>query len=288
MSAVEIGIRELHVDGVRTPLREAGPSADGEAVVFVHGNPGSGADWEPLLHAVGAGGRRALAWDAPGFGQARAPASFAQTVDAHAAFIGRALDALGVERAHLVLHDFGGPWGLRWAAGDPARLGSAVLVGTGVLPGYRWHALARVWRAPIAGELFMATTTRPGFRLLLGRGNPRELLRSFVDRMYDDFDRGTRRAVLELYRSVTDVSGDSRRLIEALAPLDRPALVLWGAYDPFLPVAFAERQREAFPGAEVVVLPDSGHWPYVDDPDAFTSRLTAFLERVAARPAGVG
>ena len=65
-----------------------------EAVVFVHGNPGSSADWEPLIAAVGAR-RRAVAWDAPGFGRARAPAGFAQTVDAHAAFIGAGARALG-------------------------------------------------------------------------------------------------------------------------------------------------------------------------------------------------
>jgi pimeloyl-ACP methyl ester carboxylesterase len=64
-------------------------------------------------------------------------------VPAHAAFIAGALDALGIERAHLVLHDFGGPWGLSWAAGHPDRFASAVLLGTGVLPGYRRHALAR-------------------------------------------------------------------------------------------------------------------------------------------------
>src|SRR5215207_8508422 len=164
---------ELRVGDVRTPLRAAGPSDAREAVVFLHGNPGSGADWEPLLAAVGEH-RRAVAWDAPGFGAAAAP-EFPQTVEAHAAFVGRALDALGIERAHVVAHDFGGPWGLEWAASDPERFASAVLIGTGALPGYRWHALARLWRTPIAGELFMATTTRPGFRLLLRRGQRRAL-----------------------------------------------------------------------------------------------------------------
>ncbi len=147
------GVRrsELRVGGVRTPLREAGPPDAREAVVFLHGNPGSGADWEPLLAAVGRRAR-AVAWDAPGFGRAQAPDGFAQSVDAHGAFVGRALDALGIERVHLVAHDFGGPWGLRWAAGDPERFASAVLIGTGALPGYRWHALARLWRTPRRGR----------------------------------------------------------------------------------------------------------------------------------------
>ncbi len=269
--------RELEIDGIRTPLREAGPPEDREAVVFLHGNPGSGADWEELVDVVAAGGRRALAWDAPGFGRSAAP-GFVQSVDAHAAFVGRALDVLGVERAILVLHDFAGPWGLAWAAGAPERLAGAVLLGTGVLPGYRWHALAHAWRTPLLGELLMATTTRRGFRSLLGRGNPRGLPRAFVDRMYDDYDRPTRRAVLDLYRSVTETRAEA--LIAALRPLDRPALVLWGAHDPYLPVAFAERQREAFPSAEVVVLPDSGHWPFVDAADIVAERLASFLAGV--------
>jgi pimeloyl-ACP methyl ester carboxylesterase len=272
-------MRELHLDGVRSPLRCAGPATDRDAVVFVHGNPGSGADWDPLLATVGDRGHRAVAWDAPGFGRARTPAGFPQTVDAHAAFIARALDALAIRRAHLVLHDFGGPWALQWAAQHPDRFASAVLLGTGVLPGYRWHALARIWRTPLAGELFMATTTRPGFRLLLRRGNPRGLPQAFVDRMYDDFDRHTRRAVLDLYRSVPDVSAAGTRLAAALRPLDRPALVLWGRHDPYLPTSLAERQRHAFPRADVQILERSGHWPFIDDPGTVTTEIAAFLDR---------
>jgi pimeloyl-ACP methyl ester carboxylesterase/2-polyprenyl-6-methoxyphenol hydroxylase-like FAD-dependent oxidoreductase len=279
------GVRraELRVDGVHTPLLEAGTPDASEAVVFLHGNPGSGADWEPLL-AVAGRRLRAVAWDAPGFGRSDAE-GFRQSVPDHAAFVGRALEALGIERAHLVAHDFGGPWGLAWAAGDPDRFASAVLIGTGALPGYRWHALARLWRTRGAGELFMATTTRAGFRALLRRGNPRGLPRAFVDRMYDDFDRGTRRAVLDLYRSVDDVGEAGERLAAALRPLDRPALVLWGRRDPYLPVAHAERQRDAFPSAEVRVLDGSGHWPFADDPAAVADALDRFLSRRApARP----
>ena len=95
--------------------------------------------------------------------------------------------------------------------------------------------------------------------------------------MYDDFDRGTRRAVLDLYRSVPDVAAAGERLAAALRPLDRPALVLWGRHDPYLPVAHAERQRAAFPRAEVRVLERSGHWPFVDDPIAVRDAIVGFL-----------
>ncbi len=152
---------------------------------------------------------------------------------------------------------------------------------TGALPGYRWHALARLWRVRGAGELFMATTTGPGFRALLRRGNPRGLPRAFTDRMYRDFDRGTRHAVLELYRSVDDVGRAGEELAAALRPLDRPALVLWGRHDPYLRLAEAERQRAAFPSADVRVLDDSGHWPFADAPATVQAALLGHLARHA-------
>ena len=68
----------------------------------------------------------------------------------------------------------------------------------------------------------MATTTRAGFGLLLRRGQRKPLPRAVVDRMYDGFGRATRRAVLDLYRSIPDVGAAGTELARALAPLDRP------------------------------------------------------------------
>ena len=263
------------VNGIRTVVRQAGPPDESEAVVFVHGNPGSSADWEPFLPAVGL---RAVAWDAPGFGRSEGAEGFPQTLAGHGAFIGAALNALGIDRAHLVLHDFGGPWGLEWAASEPERVASITLIDTGLLLDYRWHWLARLWRTRGLGEAFMATTTRPGFRMLLRRAR---LPAAFVDRMYDDFDADTRRAVLRLYRSVDDPAGEAERVLRSLP--DVPALVLWGRHDPYLSHRLAARQREAFPAARVVVLPESGHWPFADDPGRVAQELTAFLR--SARPA---
>jgi pimeloyl-ACP methyl ester carboxylesterase len=118
----------------------------------------------------------------PGFGQADKPADFSYTVQGYADYLAGLIQALGIRRVHLVLHDFGGPWGLAWAAAHPDSFASVVLINTGLLLGYRWHYLARIWRMPMIGELFQMTATRPGFHLLLKHGNPRGLPREFVDR----------------------------------------------------------------------------------------------------------
>jgi flavin-dependent dehydrogenase len=185
-------------------------------------------------------------------------------------------------------HADGGPLPApEWATHHPDRLASAVLINTGALLDYHWHYLARIWRTPVAGEAFQATTTRTGFHTALKHGNPRGLPRAFVDRMYDDTDAATSRAILRLYRATADPAGMGRRHADALAPLDRPALVVWGAHDPYLPVAMAHRQREAFPSAEVEILAGSGHWPFADDPDAVGRVVEPFLRRVGS-PAAVG
>ncbi len=273
-----LGIRqgEVIVRGVRSPYLERGDRRSEEAVVFLHGNPGSSEDWRDLLEQAGVFAR-AVAPDMPGYGKADRPKDFDYTVEGYARHLDGILNHLGVRRAHLVLHDFGGPWGLAWAAAHPERLASVTLINIGLMPGYRWHYLARMWRTPILGELFFATTTRFAFGLSLKHGNPRGLPKAFVDRMYRDMDWGTKRAVLRLYRSTPDPGGMAETLAHTFRSLDVPALVVWGAADPYVPVRYAEQQRSFFPSAEVVVLERSGHWPFADDPEAVAGAIVPFL-----------
>jgi pimeloyl-ACP methyl ester carboxylesterase len=109
------------------------------------------------------------------------------------------------------------------------------------------------------------------------KANPKGLPLAFVDKMYDDYDRATRRTVLKLYRATPDPGSTAAQLGQALADLHKPALVVWGAKDPFIGVQYAERQREFFDVRDVVILPDSGHWPFQDDPEAVERALVAFL-----------
>jgi len=108
-------------------------------------------------------------------------------------------------------------------------------------------------------------------------GTPRRVPRRVVDRWYDDYDRETRWAIIRLYRATSNPSGLGYELVRALRPLDRPALVIWGRHDRYLPLWLAERQREAFPSARVVVLADSGHFPLADDPAGVQNALLPFV-----------
>ena len=251
------------VDGVGTPVLEAGPPGADEAVVFLHGNPGSGQEFARLVETTG-NLRRAVAVDMPGFGEADKPADFDHSVQGYARHLDAVLAERGIEHVHLVLHDFGGAWGLRWMADHHERVRSVVLMNAGGMPDYRWHRLARMLRTPGIGELLMATTTRRGFAVLLREGNPTPVPRQDLDRMYRHFDAGTRHAILRLYRA-TDL-----RAYEWIEPVlrarDLPALVVWGEADPYVSLADAQRFLRVFPRARLVRVRDTGHWPHLTAP----------------------
>jgi pimeloyl-ACP methyl ester carboxylesterase len=273
----EIRSSEIEALGMRTPLVEAGPHDASEAVVLLHGNPGSLEDWRELLPAIG-GVARAVAFDLPGFGGAAKPDYLDYSSGTFAVFIGAAINQLGIQRAHLVMHDLGGT-GLLWTVANPARVGSLCLIDTGILLDFRWHWTARMYRAPLIGGLMVRTTTRAGFRAAMRLYNPqpRPLPPFAVERMWNDYVPATRRAAQRFYRATP---AEVMQLLQpALRALDPPTLVIWGAHDPAVPVVQAERQRESFPSAEVVLLDESGHWPMLDDPAGVERALVPFLRR---------
>jgi pimeloyl-ACP methyl ester carboxylesterase len=237
---------------------------DGRApVLYLHGVPTSSADWEPFLARTGG-----IAPDLPGFGRSGKRGDGDYTMDGYDAFLERFLAHLGVQRVRLVVHDWGAV-GLLWAQRFPERVERLVVMNAvPLLPGYRWHRAARVWRTPVAGELLMGASTRA----TMGRFLPRALR----DDVFANFDQGTQRAILRLYRS-----SPPERLAEAGAGLRRvtaPALVLWGERDPYIPARFAGAYADALGGgAEVVRLPDAGHWPWLDAPEV-VARVAAFLD----------
>ena len=263
------------IEGVRCAVYDSGPG-NREAVVFVHGNPGPMDDWEELAPAV-TPFSRAVAMDMPGYGRADHPKHFDYTVEGYARYLGVLLDRLSVERAHLVLHDFGGPWGLRWAAGNPNRVGSVTLINCGVLEGYKWHTFARVWQTPILGELSQLTTTKWGMRRAINGMSPKPMPDAFFDRVMRYADWGHKRAVLRLYRASKHLGQQGPAIPEFAQAI--PVCVIWGAGDPFIPVEFAERQKRYFPLAEVHVLHGLGHWPFIDDVEAVRAPLVEFLRR---------
>lgn len=276
-----IEARRLTVAGVTTSVLVGGDGQPGEAVVFVHGNPDAGGDWMPLMTRIAAFAT-VVAPDLPGFGSADKGAEFDYTIEGYARFLHGVITALGVDRVHLVAHDFGGLFAATWAAEHPDRVASVTFINTGVLIGYRWHRLARVWRTPLLGELMMRLTTPTVGRLVIGHDNP-GLSAQWADIVARHLaPPQTKRAVLRLYRS--SQTREIEKLVPRLRERDHDALVVFGDADVYIPVEQAGRQRQPFPRAEIRVLTGVGHWSWLEQPDQVAAHLVPFLrQRVGTR-----
>jgi pimeloyl-ACP methyl ester carboxylesterase len=239
--------------------------------LYLHGVPMSSDELLPFLERSGG-----LALDLPGFGRSGKPGSLSYTIEEYDRFLERFLEHVEAPRVSLVMSDWGAV-GLVLAQRRPELIERIVLINAvPFLPGYRWHRTARIWRTPVLGELAMGATTRPVLRLLSRESNatPGPMPEEWLDRVLAHFDQGTQRAILRLYRSSPpDVL---RQAGENLGRLSMPALVVWGLKDPYLPARFGRAYAEALPNAELIELPDAGHWPWLDRPELI-ERVVGFL-----------
>jgi pimeloyl-ACP methyl ester carboxylesterase len=276
VAAPEVRAGELTAVGMRTRVLEAGPADEEEAVVFLHGGPGSANDWDLLLPRVGEFAR-AVAYDLPGWGESEKPSTWSYTADAYATFIAGTFHELGIRRAHLVLGDIGAGGALLWAASHPDAFASVVLVSGGVLIDFRWHVVGRLHRVPVVGDV-AARLGNLSFGMFMRLYEPK-LAKPHLERMRRGFGWPTRRALLRFWRAEQAEGRGLERIAPVLRALDRPALVIWGARDRLASVEQAERQRESFPSADIVVFEESFHYPLFDQPERGIETVVPFLRR---------
>ncbi len=253
--------------------RESGP-AEGPVALMLHGFPESSFMWNDVMPAVADAGWRAVAPDFAGYGDSEPdpPGTWERHMDS----LERFRRELGIERCVLVVHDWGGLVGLRWACEHPGAVSALVISSTGFFPDGRWHGMAKALREPGTGEQLLAALDRDGFAAVM-----RESSAGMTDEAIAEYskafaDETRRRGQLELYRS-----GDFSKL-EAydLAALAVPTLLLWGEDDAFAPVAGAHRFQRELPDTELVVVDGARHFVWEDAPEECAAALTAFLGRV--------
>jgi pimeloyl-ACP methyl ester carboxylesterase len=246
-------------------------SAGDAPIVYVHGVPTHSGDWLPFLERTGG-----FALDLPGFGRSGKDRDGDYTMRGLARAVGQFVDHLGLETVRLAVHDWGG-LALVWAMEHADRIERLVVVdAVALVPGYRWHWIAQLWRRRGVGELFMATSTRAGYKLLSRQSNATKgpLPEDFIDAFWSYFDGGTRRAILQLYRSAPE-----SELEAAARQMDRltcPSLVIWGAKDPYTGPEVGRAYARQLPASELLVIPNAGHWPWLDDRSVIAT-ATEFL-----------
>ncbi len=262
----------VSVDGIDTWVRRK--PGEGVPILFWHGNPTDADDWLPFFERATA---PCIAADMPGFGRSARPhpRDFAYTMDSYARWGASLVRELGLDVYDSVVHDWGSI-GLLAAIDDPARLRRLVIfncVPFGV--GYRWHPVARIWRARGLGDLTSARAApRLAEEIALRPARPgwQPMPADFTERYRRNLRRReTRDAVVRLYRSADPAKLDEAG--EGLASISAPALLLWAADDPYIPARYGPRLARRFTSAELVQIENAGHWPWLDRPGLVDSAL---------------
>jgi haloalkane dehalogenase len=253
-------------------FRQSG-HADAPAALLVHGYPESSYMWRGLLEPLAAAGFRAVAPDLAGYGDS--PPDPPATWERHVDGLERLRVELGLGRIALIVHDWGSLIGLRWACDHPDAVAALVISSGGFFADGRWHALAKTLRTPGEGEALIDGLDRQSFEAML-RSTSTGIDEEAISEYWKCFaDAPRRRGHLELYRS-----GDFEKLLPyegRLASLAVPTLLLWGAADPFAPVAGAHRFAREIPGAELVILDGAGHFVWEDEPERCADVVVRFL-----------
>lgn len=267
--------RPLEVRNASTVVWEEG---DGEPVVLLHGVPASSFIYRKVLPELAARGRRAIAFDFPGLGLAARPEVFDYTWSGLSAWTDLALDALGVERFHLVIHDIGGPIGLDLAARAPGRIRSLTALNTLV----RVATFKRPWMMePYArrgiGEVVLRGTTEFGLERILRHAGmssriPAAEVRAYVP-LLKRGDGG--RAFLRIMRGFERTQAFEDRIVAALRDRPYPAQLAWGEDDPALTLADkGEQAREVLGLDEIHRLPGK-HFVMEDSPAPIAALVAA-------------
>lgn len=237
---------------------------------------------DALLQGLAGLGHRAITFDPPGSGASTRPARLGMS-EMHAC-ADEALATCGVEGPVDALgHSMGGLAVLAYAIARPDRVRRLVLIGTGsgghaYMParGALWNRThPGFWGVTALGILQAVVRTRGPERLI----NAYIARRSFVDARHVDTDEVGLRDWFAPREGRTDWHRIAKRLDYRpdLPTLHAPTLVLCGRHDPQFPPACSQELANAIPDARVVWFADSGHFPFLEEPDAFWSALGRFL-----------
>ena len=255
-------------------VREQG---QGAPVILLHGVPTSSFLYRKVIPALAEQGLRAVAFDFPGLGLAGRPGDFDYSWSGLARWTGEAIDALGIDRCHLVVHDIGGPIGFEWAVRTPERVLSLTVLNSIVgIADFK-----RPWTmAPFAlrgiGRLWLASLNRRVMARLFYLQGIADRSRVPLPQVLAYYDLLKRedggRAFLRIMRGF-ELSEDKQRFLwEGLAQHPYPVRIVWGERDPALGLD-QMRMAERALGVEDPILLPAKHFPQEDQAPAVAQAI---------------
>ena len=253
---------------------------DGPPVVCLHGVPTSSFLYRKVVPGLAAAGLRGIAFDLPGTGLADRPADFDYSWSGLAAWTAQAIDALGIERCHLVVHDIGGPIGLEWAIAHPDRVLSITALDTVVdVAAFSPPWPMRPFAPAHVGEAWLALMRGPAWRWLFRRegiADRRAVTAAEIDAYLTLLKRADGgRAFLQIMRGFELTAQKEEHLRGGLAARPPyPTQVLWGERDRMLTAARRRAVVDVLCSGEPVLLP-ARHFLQEDQAPALITAIAA-------------
>ncbi len=249
----------------------------GEPVVFLHALGHASSAWDGVLPHL-ARRFRVFALDMLGCGRSDKP-----RIDYHlwalATYTRHFLDAVGVERAHLVGHSLGGGIAMQMMLQYPERVRKLALLSTGGL-GREVRLLLRVATLP-GVSLALASLTQPFWLRLLERlrfASLTQLLARENMRVWTRLAQADNRWVfMRMLRSVCNITWQTVSALDRLPLLEQPVLLIWGERDRTVPVSHAQRAATLLPNCQLEILPNCAHYPAIEQPHIVAPLLEQFL-----------
>jgi pimeloyl-ACP methyl ester carboxylesterase len=276
------------LDGIDIFHREAGPP-DAPVLLLPHGYPCSSFQFRQLMPAL-ADGWRTIAPDFPGFGLSGTPAPgrFRYNFEGYAEFLERLVDAMGLDRFAIWLHDYGSQIGLRLAIRMPDRIAALVIQNGDIYEdqlGPKYAPVRQHWAAPSAETraVLEEAVSEEGFRAeFVG-----EIAETLVPRVPPDLwklhwplmNTPVRREVaLGLMEGLRENLAWFPRYQSYLREHRPPALIVWGPQDGYMPEGAARAYLRDLPEAELHLL-NGGHWLLETHFDEVLPLVRDFLAR---------
>lgn len=262
--------RSFRAGGIGSFVLDQGPR-DGEAVVCVHGVPASAYLYRKVVPALAARGLRGIAVDLPGLGLAERPTDADYTWTGLGRWLGTAIDALELDRFHLVVHDIGGPIGFEVAAAHPDRVRSLTVLNTTVaVESFHRPWMMEPFAHPVLGEAWLKSTRLPGMFLALmryvgvSRQVPAAEIACYVPLLLGD-DGG--RAFLRIMRAFELTAAKQRLYLSAVRDTPYPVQIVWGVRDPALTWRRYGVQAQMAAGLDHAILLPGKHFLQEDCPE---------------------
>ncbi|MCJ8163662.1 alpha/beta fold hydrolase [Pontibacter sp. E15-1] len=253
---------------------------EGAPIVFVHGTPTWSFLWRQQIKSLRRD-YRCIAPDHLGFGLSDNPGSFAYTPEAHADNLEALIHELKLKDITLVVHDFGGPIGLRYALRHPENVKNIIILNTWMWPLDEEKQLTQVSKF-LSGGIGKFLYLRLNFsaRMLLPRGyHERKFLTKDIHRHYlkPFSSAASRLGTWHLAKALHEANPYFRELWEQREKMKNiRKLILWGEKDSLLPLHFLGKWEDAFPEAKVIKF-KAGHFLQEEKGGEVTDAIRAFL-----------